>query len=107
MYSEMTIFLYTSIPFTWYAKYNSTANNAEEVNKNAVFRKFGLKFLKTCFLKISLHFLVEDAKPFQLVCEWFFTVNSEGGVGVSVSVAYQVKGIDVYKKIVISEYTIF
>ena len=30
--------------------------------KYIIFRKYGLKFLKNIFLKISLNFLVEDAK---------------------------------------------
>ena len=36
-----------------------------------IFRKFALKFLKNIFLKISLHFLVEDGKPFDLICNFF------------------------------------
>ena len=32
--------------------------------QDVISRKFGLKVLKNNFLKISLHFLVEDAKPF-------------------------------------------
>ena len=68
----MTIFLHrTSITFIWYVKYHSTANNAV-VSKNAIFRKLGLKFLKNYFLKISLYFLVEDAKPFHLICKLLF-----------------------------------
>ena len=43
-FSEMTIFMYrTSISFTLYTKYNSTANNAELVSKNTIFGKFGIK----------------------------------------------------------------
>ena len=44
--------------------------------KYVIFRKFGLKFLKNIFLKISLLFLVEDGKPFHLICECtFFSVQ--------------------------------
>ena len=41
---------------------------AEVASKNVILRKFGLKFLKIIFLKISPHFLVEDAK----ICELSF-----------------------------------
>ena len=40
--------------------------------KYVTFRKFALKFLKNNFLKISLHFLVGNAKPFHLICELLF-----------------------------------
>ena len=40
--------------------------------KYVIFRKFSLKFLKIIFLKISLHFLVENVKPFHLICELLF-----------------------------------
>ena len=40
----------TSIPFTWYATYPSTANNTEVVSKNVIFRKFRLQ-LKNIFLE--------------------------------------------------------
>ena len=40
--------------------------------KYVIFRKFGLKFLENNFSKISLPFLVEDAKPFHLICELLF-----------------------------------
>ena len=33
------------------------------------------------FFLISPHFLVEDAKPFHLICKLLSTVNNEGGVG--------------------------
>ena len=46
------------------------------LRKYLIIRKFALKFLK-----ISLHFLVEDGKPFHLICELFSTDNNEGGVG--------------------------
>ena len=50
----MTIFLYrASVPFACYAKNLTTTNN--EVSKNAVFRKFSLKFVKFFFfLNIAL-----------------------------------------------------
>ena len=48
--------------------------------KYVIFEKFALKFFKNNFLKVSPHFLVEDAKPFHLICELFFPVNN-GGVG--------------------------
>ena len=35
------------------------------------FCKFDITFFKKCFLKISLHFLVDDVKPFHLKCELF------------------------------------
>ena len=40
--------------------------------KYLIFRKFELKILKNNILKISLHFLVEDAKIFHLICEILF-----------------------------------
>ena len=50
--------------------------------KYVIFRKFALKFLINNFLKISPHFLVEDAKPFfHLICELLFYCFNEGGVG--------------------------
>ena len=36
------------------------------------FQKFNLNFLKNNFLKISLHFLVEDGKSFHLICKLLF-----------------------------------
>ena len=69
----MTIFVHkTSLPFIWYAKYNSTASNAEVVSENAIFWKFGLKFSKNYFFEISLHFLREDAIPFHLTGKLLF-----------------------------------
>ena len=43
-----------------------TANNEGVVSKNAIFQKFGVKCLKIYFLKLSLDFLLEDAKSFHL-----------------------------------------
>ena len=40
--------------------------------KYVIFRKFALKFMEDNFLKISLHVLVEDAKPFHLICDLLF-----------------------------------
>ena len=71
-------------PFIQYANYYSTVNNEGGVGilcKYKIYRKFGLKFMKNIFLQISLHFFVEDAKPFYLICEFFSTVNN-GGVGL-------------------------
>ena len=45
------------------------------------FSKIRSKTFQTYFLKISLHFLVEDGKPYHLICELFSTVNNEEGVG--------------------------
>ena len=46
------------------------------------FLKIRFKILEKLFffLKISLHFFVEDVKPFYLIFELFFTSNNEGGV---------------------------
>ena len=35
------------------------------------FSKIRSKIFEQYFLKISFHFLVEDAKPFHLICELF------------------------------------
>ena len=40
--------------------------------KYLIFRKLDLKFLRNNILKISLHFLVENVKPFHLICELLF-----------------------------------
>ena len=40
--------------------------------KYLIFRKFDLKFLKNNILKISLHFLVENVKPYHMICELLF-----------------------------------
>ena len=40
--------------------------------KYLIFRKFDLTFLKNNILKISLHFLLENVKPFHLICELLF-----------------------------------
>ena len=45
------------------------------------FSKIRSKIFEKYFLKISLHFLVDDGKLFHLICELFSTVNNEGGVG--------------------------
>ena len=36
------------------------------------FSKIRSKIVEKCFFKVSLHFLVEDGKPFHLICELFF-----------------------------------
>ena len=36
------------------------------------FSKIGTKIFEKHFLKISLHFLVEDGKPFLVICELLF-----------------------------------
>ena len=36
------------------------------------FSKIRSKIFEKYFLKISLHFLVEDGKPFHLICELLF-----------------------------------
>ena len=58
----------------------------EVVSKNVIVQKFGLKCLINILLKISLHVLVENAKPFRLICDYYSTVNNEGGACIFVSV---------------------
>ena len=45
------------------------------------FLKIWFKIFEKYFLKVTLHFLVEDGKPTHLLCELVSTVNYEGGVG--------------------------
>ena len=40
--------------------------------KDVLFAKFALKFWKNTFLKISRHFLVENARPFRLIRKLLF-----------------------------------
>ena len=69
---QNSIFLQrTSTPFPCYI-HHSTANNAEVINKYAIFRKFSQELLKHCFLKTLIHFLLEDAKPFHLTYKLLF-----------------------------------
>ena len=37
-----------------------------------IFSKISSEIFENIFLKISFHFLVEDGKPFHLICELFF-----------------------------------
>ena len=58
-----------------YASYYPTVNNERGVGilrKYKIFRNFGLKFKKNNPSKIALHFLVEDANPFHLICGLIF-----------------------------------
>ena len=57
-------------PFTSYAKYHSTANNAEVVSKNTILQKLDPKFVLNTSLKILMHFLVEHATSFHLICNY-------------------------------------
>ena len=61
-------------PFIWYANYYSTVYNEGRVgilHKYKIFRKVCSKFV-IFFFNISLHCLIEDCKPFHLICELFF-----------------------------------
>ena len=69
--------------FTWCAKYQSTPNNTEVESKNAILWKFDITLLKY-FLKILLHFLLEDAMPVHLKCKLLFWYQEYFSIAVKV-----------------------